>query len=225
VDELIQRYLDGELSMEEARQLREAIARDPRVEAELRAWEGLLKAAADADPRAPSAGFTAGVMRRVQPPRKLGLEMIRSLLAVSWPARVAWAATLVVMFALGAWVARDADRGRAPRPGTLVAQEVAPSGAAAASTQDDMRVVRLVYVPRDPAVREVHVAGTFNEWDPRDITLERKGRVWTTVLVLPRGSYEYMFVENDGRWVTDPLATQTRDDGFGRRNAVLDLSL
>jgi hypothetical protein len=34
-----------------------------------------------------------------------------------------------------------------------------------------------------------------------------------------------MFVEDSLHWVTDPLALQTRDDGFGNENAVLDLTL
>jgi hypothetical protein len=34
-----------------------------------------------------------------------------------------------------------------------------------------------------------------------------------------------MFIEDGQRWVTDPLAAQTRDDGFGRENAVLDLTM
>ena len=54
-------------------------------------------------------------------------------------------------------------------------------------------------------------------------------RTFSTVfplnLVLPPDSYEYMFVEDGERWVTDPLAPQTRDDGFGRMNAVLDLTM
>jgi hypothetical protein len=32
-----------------------------------------------------------------------------------------------------------------------------------------------------------------------------------------------MFIEDDTRWVTDPRAPLTRDDGFGGRNAVLDV--
>jgi hypothetical protein len=55
--------------------------------------------------------------------------------------------------------------------------------------------------------------------------MERTGDVWTAQLVLPPGTYEYMFVENGENWVTDPLALQTRDDGFGRKNAVLDVSI
>jgi 1,4-alpha-glucan branching enzyme len=82
-----------------------------------------------------------------------------------------------------------------------------------------------VYESRDPKVRTVRVAGTFNDWNPEGVAMERQGDLWTAVLFLPRGTYEYMFVEDDAHWVTDPLALQTRDDGFGRKNAVLDLTL
>jgi len=105
---------------------------------------------------------------------------------------------------------------------TAAGQAVTP---ALLPDQDEMRVVRLVYEPRDSRVRTVRVAGTFNDWNPEGIALERKGNLWTAVLILPRGTYEYMYVEDDARWVTDPLALETRDDGFGRKNAVLDLAL
>jgi len=49
--------------------------------------------------------------------------------------------------------------------------------------------------------------------------------VWSTIVVLAPGSYEYMFIENGERWVTDPLAARTRDDGFGSKNAVLDVEI
>ncbi len=55
--------------------------------------------------------------------------------------------------------------------------------------------------------------------------MRREGGAWVIQLMLPPQTYEYMFVENGQEWVTDPLATQTRDDGFGRRNAVLDLTI
>jgi 1,4-alpha-glucan branching enzyme len=50
-----------------------------------------------------------------------------------------------------------------------------------------------------------------------------QGGVWTVELPLAPGRrYEYMFVV-DGRWVTDPTAPASVDDGFGGQNAVLDL--
>jgi len=229
MNELIQRYLDGELSEDEAQTLRETVARDPGVDAELRAWERMLSEAADAETGAPSPEFTDHVMRAVGGRRATFRLRISRPFRVSWATGLAWAATLVVTFALGALSTRVGDRTPAGPAETREAgtqgvpgQDVAP---AAEPRQGDMRVVRLVYLPRDPAVRKVHVTGTFNDWDAGGIALRRKGDVWTAVLVLPRGTYEYMFVEDDTRWVTDPLALQTRDDGFGNRNAVLALTL
>ena len=69
------------------------------------------------------------------------------------------------------------------------------------------------------------VAGSFNNWNPDNTPLLRQNGAWSTILVLPPGSYEYMFVEDGERWVTDPLAVQTRDDGFGGANAVIDVEL
>jgi len=39
---------------------------------------------------------------------------------------------------------------------------------------------------------------------------------------LPPGAHEYMFVV-DGKWITDPAASELRPDGFGRTNAILRL--
>jgi hypothetical protein len=242
MNELIQRYLDGELSEEDARALREAIARDPEVDAELREWERMLGAAAGAETGAPSAGFTDRVMRDVAGRglrSRLRLPHLGAprLFDLSWRTGLAWAATLVVTFGLGAMAGRIAFRtpagpaetrgagtqGVPEQPATsVVGQSVTAAGQ---PDQGGMRVVRLVYVPRDSSVRTVRVTGTFNDWDAQGVPLQRKGDVWTAVLFLPRGTYEYMFVEDGNRWVTDPLALQTRDDGFGNRNAVLDLTL
>jgi hypothetical protein len=229
MNELIQRYLDGELSEEGAQALREAIASDPEVDAELRDWERMLRAAAAAETGAPSTDFTDRVMRAAAGRgRRFRLRAPR-LFAPSWRTGLAWAATLVVTFALGAAAGRiggrtttgPADTREAGAPGAQGQAVTAP----VLPDQGEMRVVRLVYVPRDPTVRKVQVTGTFNDWDAQGVALQRKGDVWTAVLILPRGTYEYMFVEDGTRWVTDPLALQTRDDGFGNRNAVIDLTL
>ena len=229
MSELIQRYLDGELSETEADALRAALARDPQLDAELRAWERLLGGVAHVEEDGPSAAFDDGVMRAVAARRRRLAPSPPWLFNLSRGARLAWAATLVVTFGAGLLAARVGDRpgqpAPLPAPGGPGGDGAQTTAAAYVPEQGDMRVVRLVYAPKDPSVRRVHVAGTFNEWDPQGVALTRQGSLWTVVLILPRGTYEYMFVEDDDRWVTDPLALQTRDDGFGRKNAVLDLSL
>ena len=106
--------------------------------------------------------------------------------------------------------------------GTTVA-EISPAFVNQAAAESGLRYVRLAYVPTDPTVEKVTVVGSFNNWDPDATPLRHQDGVWSTILVLAPGNYEYMFFENGARWVTDPLAAQKRDDGFGGANAVLDV--
>jgi len=72
--------------------------------------------------------------------------------------------------------------------------------------------------------KQVAVAGDFNDWNPQGTVLvnqDGKGNFMGTIQ-LPPGSHEYMFVV-DGKWITDPAASELRPDGFGRTNAVLRL--
>ncbi|HKI83869.1 MAG TPA: isoamylase early set domain-containing protein, partial [Candidatus Krumholzibacteria bacterium] len=92
-----------------------------------------------------------------------------------------------------------------------------------ASNAGNFRVVHLIYAPRGDDLKSVTVAGSFNGWNANSLPMQKVGGVWTMNLVLPPGAYEYMFVEDGKHWVTDPLAPFTRDDGFGNRNAVLQL--
>jgi hypothetical protein len=80
------------------------------------------------------------------------------------------------------------------------------------------------FVLAAPNAREVSVAGTFNQWDPRATPLVRSGAngVWSATITLPTGQHQYAFVVDGVRWMADPAAPAV-DDGFGRRNSVLTL--
>ena len=83
-------------------------------------------------------------------------------------------------------------------------------------------VVRFTLVAQ--GAHQVAVAGDFNGWDPKGTQLlnqDGQGNFVGTVN-LPPGAHEYMFVV-DGKWVTDPAASELRPDGFGRTNAILRL--
>ena len=81
--------------------------------------------------------------------------------------------------------------------------------------------VRYVFTVKADQVREICLAGDFNQWKVCDAPLLRVGEgVWSITIDLPRGRHEYMFVI-DGRWVTDPNAMGYSRDGFGNRNALL----
>jgi hypothetical protein len=77
-----------------------------------------------------------------------------------------------------------------------------------------------------PAANQVALAGTFNRWDPGTTPLARVGDdgVWTVTLGLPVGQHQYAFVVDGQRWVVDPAAPAV-DDGFGRKNSVVSVSV
>jgi 1,4-alpha-glucan branching enzyme len=93
-------------------------------------------------------------------------------------------------------------------------------GASAPATSTVL--VRLVVV--QPAARSVHVVGDFNGWSPSQTPLEAApGGAWSVTIPLSPGRYQYMFVVDDTLWIGDPFAAEQTDDGFGSRNAVLDV--
>ncbi len=74
-----------------------------------------------------------------------------------------------------------------------------------------------------PEATRVSVVGTFNGWDPLAHPLQGPDRegVWNLRLPLPPGRYRYMFVLDGVRWVTDPDAVASEEDGLGGSNSLL----
>jgi len=76
-----------------------------------------------------------------------------------------------------------------------------------------------------PPGARVHVAGTFNHWDPAGPELrETAPGVYETLLQLAPGVYRLQLVIRtaDGeRWVAPPGLPQYEPDGFGGSNAVV----
>ncbi|HWP34177.1 MAG TPA: isoamylase early set domain-containing protein, partial [Thermodesulfobacteriota bacterium] len=85
--------------------------------------------------------------------------------------------------------------------------------------------VAVAFRLRAPEAREVAVVGDFNHWQVGATPLEdRDGDgTWTAVVRIGRGRYHYQFVIDGQRWVADPQAALQVDDGFGGRNAVLEV--
>ncbi|GAH97390.1 unnamed protein product, partial [marine sediment metagenome] len=69
-------------------------------------------------------------------------------------------------------------------------------------------------------------AGDFNGWDPQANLLEDPDGddIWTGTLKLEPGRYEYMFVLDGEKWFPDPNALRYVKDGFGNRNAILEIN-
>ena len=72
-----------------------------------------------------------------------------------------------------------------------------------------------------PDAREVHVAGTFNDWDPRETPLRRDALGdWSVELSLPPGEHRYRLIV-DGEWTDDPSAQRMEANPFGGFDAVI----
>jgi 1,4-alpha-glucan branching enzyme len=73
-----------------------------------------------------------------------------------------------------------------------------------------------------PTAKSVSIAGNFNHWNPDHarLTGPSKEGIWTIILPLSAGRYEYRFIVNDKEWVLDPSVPSV-DDGLGDKNSVL----
>lgn len=91
--------------------------------------------------------------------------------------------------------------------------------AAASSTKGRRRVV---FGVRSAPGSEVYVAGTFNNWSPKQKRLkDAKGDgVYSAALLLPTGRHEYKFVVN-GVWSVDPECPQWVQNELGSLNSVI----
>ncbi|RKZ11432.1 hypothetical protein DRQ53_03210 [bacterium] len=219
---LMNRYLDGELSEDEATAFIEALENDPSLGSELHAHESIHAAGRSLGAESAPAGFADRLMQRLADESGSHASH-RSFRANWWPALAA-AAMIVFAFGLGRvtnWGPGSLASGSQPAPLSISAEPIA--FASSPGSVQGLRVVHVTYTPGDTSLQSVFVAGSFNAWNATEVPMHLDGAVWTAVLVLPPGSYEYMFVEDGERWVTDPLAVRSRDDGFGSRNAVLDL--
>ena len=70
----------------------------------------------------------------------------------------------------------------------------------------------------------IALAGDFNDWKSDKILLVKKGDVWEATVRLKPNRYEYMFVIDGEKFVSDPEAQLYADDGFGQKNSVIDIT-
>ena len=86
----------------------------------------------------------------------------------------------------------------------------------------------IVFQFRDRDASDVRLAGDFNGWIPdKDVRsrvqTEGAQRIWTKILNLPPGTYEYRYVV-DGEWCEDPENPHAVPGPVGGRNSVLVVS-
>jgi hypothetical protein len=194
IDPRIHQVLDGEFASE-------------TLPAELRRAVATVAAAADllATPRpGPAASLESRVMAEIRRPApSRARRLMRWLVtprAIIFQVRPAWSLAFAAVVAVLTLVTMGED-------GPVLGEH---EGIAQ-------------FVGRFPEAQSVHVVGTFNDWHLSSIELEDQDHdgVWRATLVLPAGTYEYMFVVDGERWVPDHLAERLVADDFGRENSVV----
>ena len=211
---LVQRFIDQELSGDERVQLLVRLGREQALREQVIGLERLVLGASRLPRPIVPDDFVGRVMARTGEPRSRWREWLDALWAprsLQWNLAGAMAVATLVLIAGGV-----ATRGRflAPAPDAALPVATAPEPAEV--------LVRLVVL--QPEAMTVEVAGDFNGWDPRQTPLAQLPTgAWTVTLPLEPGRYEYMFVVDGEHWIADPFAVEEADDGFGSRNAVLDV--
>jgi 1,4-alpha-glucan branching enzyme len=70
--------------------------------------------------------------------------------------------------------------------------------------------------------KRVHLAGSFNSWQPNELQMNRTPRGWELPVYLANGTHTYKFLVN-GNWVADPKNNEQLPDGRGGYNSVIKI--
>ncbi len=227
-EELLRKYLDGELTAREEQEALHIIADDEDLRAMLR-FEQQLKGADFSSYEVP-AGFSDGVMAAIEAKESVAeqvhvfekvREWVQSLFEPrEFQLRPAFAGAMLLAVIVLVGLPYYGDRSE----GNQVATNNIESPTVEQVSDDGGQVwTRFVYI--DKEATSVSVAGDFSDWNPIELTKKNLNgqQVWTGLIPMDRGEHRYMFIKDGEQWVTDPLAPVQQDDGFGNKNAVIYL--
>lgn len=233
-EEMIARWLDGDLTDDELAALERRAAADPALRDLMRAEAALgrdLEALREL--RAPD-DLLDGVMAQIgdRPGWRASVgAWIRARVALPLPA---WGLGAAAVLALGFGLGRTTAPSPAPAAPVAPSLAVVPAApAVVASPAPSEQVADRDAEPREVLVRFVYaadeahsvaIAGDFNSWEPVPMTRVEGAGAWTATVAVPAGTHEYTFVVDGQRFVPDPLAGRYRDDGFGNKNALIELA-
>jgi hypothetical protein len=201
MEDRIQRALDGELPPE---RLTETEA------AELAVYAEVIRSTLELLPRGVPGDLAPKVMERIEElgsqPRPAGglAGLLRRVAGWLWTPRpvtvvfrpafgLAAAVLGVLLVGLSAVALREPEAGDAP-------------------------LVFVQFRLDAPQAREVALAGDFTGWRPTYALRETAPGVWSVVVPLEPGVYDYVFIVDGTSWLPDPLAPQV-EDGFGGANS------
>lgn len=234
-EKLLQKYLDGELSPEEEKRALHIIADDEELRSMLRFEQQLnsiLSSGKDtlSSPDVPD-NFSESVMQEITKSEESTLEIIPRLkdwfqdflepTQIQWRPAYSMAVAVLVLFSF-LYPLFIAETTRQPVQQAVNMQNLDKS-VQKISTGAEEVMLRFVYI--DEEANSVSVAGDFSDWEPIKLNRHEVNgeQVWSGMVSMSRGEHNYMFIKDGSKWITDPMAPVTRDDGFGNKNAVIYL--
>ncbi len=73
-----------------------------------------------------------------------------------------------------------------------------------------------------PGAKAVCLVGSFNGWVKSATPMAvGNGDLWSVVVPLKEGEYPFMYVIDEGQWITPPHADDFVTDGFGQTNGIV----
>jgi hypothetical protein len=208
MNDRIHRFLDGELD-------RDVLSADERIVAEALAMTA--REVKESLQRVPAPDLTDRIMQSLpERTRPSTGSRARALFGWLWKPRavqVAWRPAYGFALAVGLIALMPAAWSMS-RPAAVVTAMPEPP----ATT-----VVYVQFRFEAAGVSSVALAGSFTGWTPGVVLSETSPGVWSALVPLEPGVYDYTFVIDGERWLADPTAPAV-DDGFGGVNSRLFLT-
>jgi hypothetical protein len=210
IKKLLNPYIDQALDADTAQQVEEHLKSCSTCNKEYQSLKEIITSLNSLSPKPSPGTFTQNIMAKISQKeiqiQTSWINRIKKQVSIPQPSfrlvGAAAAATLIVFFAF-----------------TFIFNTPDTSLICSAEVQFSLKI-------NDSKAHTVAIAGDFNGWNPQANILEdlEGDGIWTGTLKLEPGRYEYMFVLDGEKWLPDPNALRYVKDGFGNKNAILEIN-
>lgn len=210
IKKLLNPYIDKALDADMAKQVDEHLKSCPTCQDEFLRLKEMVTSLNSLSPQPAPADFTQSIMAKISQEdvqiQSSWMDLLKKRISIPrFSFRLigaAAAAALVVFFAF-----------------TFIFNTPDTSLICSAEVQFSLKI-------NNNKAHTVAIAGDFNDWNPQANILEdpEGDGIWTGILKLEPGRYEYMFVLDGEKWFPDPNALRYVKDGFGNKNAILEIN-
>lgn len=207
--DLIHRFLDGEISEEERKEILSKMDSDLALKEEFNEIEKVIRTVKNSAKLTVPSSFTFDVMKRLPVRKDSYIKLIQKFIfkerTLRWNMITAVAAVCLAIIVFGGVF-------KSQKKQELISNTNMPMES----------TITVKFNLHAPDAKKVSIAGDFNKWKVgKNILKRQENGIWTIEIPLKPGTYNYMFVVDGKVWVSDPNAEAYQDDGFGYKNSVM----